>query len=514
MTTTRKALAASTALALMMGAAPAFAQQGNSCDNLLQRLESMPQELPEGVDWTIRDVEEAAASGDAQRCEVILARVDESMQQQDGETQQAQDGAQDSETMTAVASEQQRVTLEDEEVVEGIVRLNRQSPRVEVEEGQTEVQVTPGQSSVSVQEQAAQIMVREQPARITVDVPQPTIRIEQAAPEIIITMPEPGVDVTDAEPRIEIRQAEPRVTVQQSAPSIDLELRLADNPDQSEGVQIEDSASGESYAMGEERQLPSEEAEVTMTRSEPVIRMQRSQDSNAQVNIARAEPQVTYERAEPQVEMTRSGEINVDYASSGEPNITIRREGGGESAGSMQQTDQAQADTQSGGTMQQTDQAQADTQSGGTMQQTDQAQADAQADATMQQTDQAQADVQTETTMQQTDQAQAAPTDLGISVDGYETVGFGNMTADDLTGMQVYSPNDGSIGDIDGVVLSSDQMAIEQFIVDVGGFLGLGEHSVALNPDEIQLMQGQNGELRAYVNMTEQELTDRPRYDQ
>jgi len=80
------------------------------------------------------------------------------------------------------------------------------------------------------------------------------------------------------------------------------------------------------------------------------------------------------------------------------------------------------------------------------------------------------------------------------------------VTADQLEGLRVYGINDEWVGDVGELVINGEGQ-IEQVIVDVGGFLGMGEKEVALAFDEIQFMRtdGMN-DLSAYVDMTEEQL--------
>ena len=97
--------------------------------------------------------------------------------------------------------------------------------------------------------------------------------------------------------------------------------------------------------------------------------------------------------------------------------------------------------------------------------------------------------------------------------DGYQDVDYAQLTADDLQGATVYDGNDESIGNIGELLLASDG-AIDQAIVDVGGFLGLGVHSVALDFDELQIMRGAEGtDVRVYIDQTRENLEQRPAYE-
>lgn len=80
------------------------------------------------------------------------------------------------------------------------------------------------------------------------------------------------------------------------------------------------------------------------------------------------------------------------------------------------------------------------------------------------------------------------------------------VTVDQLEGARVYGSNDEWIGDVDEMIVSSDGR-IEKVIVDVGGFLGIGEKPVALNFNEIRFLRTDGGDdLTAYVDMTEDQM--------
>ena len=53
----------------------------------------------------------------------------------------------------------------------------------------------------------------------------------------------------------------------------------------------------------------------------------------------------------------------------------------------------------------------------------------------------------------------------------------------------------------------NDEGDVTEILVDVGGWLGMGEHTVALGFDQIELRRdGQNGTVFAYVGFTQAEL--------
>ena len=61
----------------------------------------------------------------------------------------------------------------------------------------------------------------------------------------------------------------------------------------------------------------------------------------------------------------------------------------------------------------------------------------------------------------------------------------------------------------------TEEGEITDAIVDVGGFLGLGEKPVALKLSDLKIMQQDGGnELRIYTAMIESDLKEMPRFEQ
>ena len=62
------------------------------------------------------------------------------------------------------------------------------------------------------------------------------------------------------------------------------------------------------------------------------------------------------------------------------------------------------------------------------------------------------------------------------------------VLAKELIGQTVYAPDKTKIGSISDLILSKDGKTVEGFVIGVGGFLGIGEKSVALKLDRLQIM--------------------------
>lgn len=99
-----------------------------------------------------------------------------------------------------------------------------------------------------------------------------------------------------------------------------------------------------------------------------------------------------------------------------------------------------------------------------------------------------------------------------VERDGYTEAVVAELTADDLEGATIYDANDEDIGEIDSLIVSQDG-TIEKVILDVGGFLGIGEREVAVTFDELQIIRNEDGsDLRVYVGATKEELEAQPDY--
>src|SRR5690606_30898195 len=77
-----------------------------------------------------------------------------------------------------------------------------------------------------------------------------------------------------------------------------------------------------------------------------------------------------------------------------------------------------------------------------------------------------------------------------------------------LKGKSVVNENDEKVGDVKDVVMSSDGK-ITHVILGVGGFVGVGEHPVAIPYDEIQ----QSGDKLTLQGYTKDQLKEMPAYE-
>jgi PRC-barrel domain len=86
------------------------------------------------------------------------------------------------------------------------------------------------------------------------------------------------------------------------------------------------------------------------------------------------------------------------------------------------------------------------------------------------------------------------------------------ILAKDFIGQTVLAPDNSKIGNVSDLLLSKDGKSVEGFIVGVGGFLGIGERSVALKMDQLQIMPGADGTLKLVTNLKREELANAPAF--
>jgi sporulation protein YlmC with PRC-barrel domain len=97
-------------------------------------------------------------------------------------------------------------------------------------------------------------------------------------------------------------------------------------------------------------------------------------------------------------------------------------------------------------------------------------------------------------------------------VEGTATVEGEDISAENLIGTAIYSPEEETVGEVGDVILGQDG-AIEAVVVDVGGFLGVGEKPVAIQFDALNVQKDTNGDLRLMVNATQEQLENAPSYE-
>jgi len=86
------------------------------------------------------------------------------------------------------------------------------------------------------------------------------------------------------------------------------------------------------------------------------------------------------------------------------------------------------------------------------------------------------------------------------------------IRAEELVGTTVYGAGDDNVGEIGDVVLTSDGK-VDAVILDVGGFLGVGEKEVAVGMDNLAFMTDKDGKKYLYTTFTKEQLDAAAAYD-
>ena len=93
----------------------------------------------------------------------------------------------------------------------------------------------------------------------------------------------------------------------------------------------------------------------------------------------------------------------------------------------------------------------------------------------------------------------------------YSTVGKDEMFSSKLKGLNVYNQKDESIGEITDIAIKNNQ--IDALILSVGGFLGMGEHYVAVSPSSVSVKHdAKNDKWLATMNTTKEAMKAAPEF--
>ncbi|MGV3550345.1 PRC-barrel domain-containing protein [Rhizobium sp.] len=96
--------------------------------------------------------------------------------------------------------------------------------------------------------------------------------------------------------------------------------------------------------------------------------------------------------------------------------------------------------------------------------------------------------------------------------DGYKAAEVAELTADKLQGARVYGPKDEDVGEVNRLILN-DNGQVERVVLDIGGFLGVGERQIAVTPDELNIVRTDDGsEFRVYVDADQANLKAQPEF--
>ena len=93
----------------------------------------------------------------------------------------------------------------------------------------------------------------------------------------------------------------------------------------------------------------------------------------------------------------------------------------------------------------------------------------------------------------------------------FVTVKPADMMSSKLVGMNIYNNQNESLGEIEDLVIDNGK-TITGIVAGVGGFLGMGESYVVLDPATVVLNQ-KDGAWRAYVDTNKDNLKNAPKFN-
>jgi hypothetical protein len=93
----------------------------------------------------------------------------------------------------------------------------------------------------------------------------------------------------------------------------------------------------------------------------------------------------------------------------------------------------------------------------------------------------------------------------------FVTIQPASMMSSKLIGANVYNKQNESLGEIEDMAIENGNR-IAAVIVSVGGFLGIGEKYVAIDPSTIVVSQ-KDGNWRAYVDTSKDNLKNAPKFE-
>src|SRR6478752_6663560 len=93
----------------------------------------------------------------------------------------------------------------------------------------------------------------------------------------------------------------------------------------------------------------------------------------------------------------------------------------------------------------------------------------------------------------------------------FSTVSKDEMFSSKLKGLNVYNQKDETVGEITDVAIKNNQ--IDALILSVGGFLGMGEHYVAVSPSSVSVRHdAKKDKWLASMNTTKEALKAAPEF--
>jgi sporulation protein YlmC with PRC-barrel domain len=92
----------------------------------------------------------------------------------------------------------------------------------------------------------------------------------------------------------------------------------------------------------------------------------------------------------------------------------------------------------------------------------------------------------------------------------FSTVAKEEMFSSKMKGLNIVNQKDETIGEISDLALKNNQ--VDALILSVGGFLGMGEHYVAVSPASVKVSLNKDNKWVASMNTTKEALKAAPEF--
>ena len=307
-----------------------------------------------------------------------------------------------------------------------------------------------------------QIVVEQPDAEVDVTVDDPVVTVDQAQPEVLVEQPQPQITVTVAEPTVSVEQQAPIITIEQAQPEVTVTI-----PEPVITVRMPEP----------DVNVSTSEPQVAVQQPEPIVRFVRPEpnitieESEPRVEVTQAEPEVRVNRAEAAAVSVEQADADVQVESEGEGQVEVTE---AQPVVNVEQAEGADVEVEQ-----------------------------AEADIRIEETEGADVNVVDEAeVVEETEVATADVEATGAGLYG----AFAETRVSELVGMNVLSTTGEDVGEIDNLIRNGQEILA---IVGVGGFLGLGEHSVAIPLDRFSIAD----EQMILDELTETELEAMPEWD-
>ncbi|MCK5934029.1 MAG: PRC-barrel domain-containing protein [Fulvimarina manganoxydans] len=286
---------------------------------------------------------------------------------------------------------------------------------------------TENQATSDMQGDADVVVDPDAPA-VRVDVPEPDVTVDQAQPNVTVSQPQPEIIVRQPAPRVTVEIPKPNITVRMPEPNVDVNQQAP---------QVSVNQGEPQVSIGEES-----DAEVRKPGGSETadVNIQRSNQAEITMQNANQRPNIRYEREDAQVTVNQE---------QGEPNITYENSDGSQMS-EDQQNQMRQGNQQSTNA-----QSNQNTQSGQNAM--DRSAAN---------------NPQTQANSSSGQDQEGA--NVAVNESAAREIA---LTVDELTEYNIVGENGNVLGDIQNIVNVDDQLYA---VVGSGGFLGLGEKTVAI----------------------------------